>query len=203
MVINGSYLYIIYFFIVVIANGCSPHINNTNIDSSNGRFDTSENADVIVNDNIDINKFNSVLIIASYITNNYFDNIKLTNNLISSLKKRIDFKNFYSFPQLNDYLYKEILSTKESMRGNENKIIMLTEQFHKDHGKFYVIYFEARKPPGFYYEGNLKVYEPVTNKLVFHAYHKSFAWNGLDKPLFNPLLNSLIDWIKSQQQKQP
>lgn len=49
----------------------------------------------------------------------------------------------------------------------------------------------------------LKVSSPVDGEMYFNAYRAEKNWAGLDEPVFYPVFNAFIDWIKISKQTAP
>ena len=63
-------------------------------------------------------------------------------------------------------------------------------------GHFLIIEPSVEWKGGYDYEATLKVTDASTADTVFVAHRKAFNWAGLDKPLFYPMFNALIDWTQ-------
>ncbi len=65
------------------------------------------------------------------------------------------------------------------------------------YGPFLVIAADAEWVGGYHYVSSIKAIDPISGKTVYHATRKAFNWNGLDKPLFYPLFNGFMAWVKA------
>ena len=182
----------IYITAILIAiNGCSTHLQAIAPDKVTHRFETSEKIDrVIVNEKVDFNKYNKLLVIYSS-SNDHF----LNNFLVDSFKNMGLFNKVIPMEEL-------ISSFGYNEPGNEFKIESFVKQLDDRFADydFLLLGYDVRKPPGFFYEGNLKVYNAKSSELLLHIYHRTFAWNGLDKPMHYPLFNGFIDWAEQGKQ---
>lgn len=50
---------------------------------------------------------------------------------------------------------------------------------------------------GYHYEGSLQALDARTGKTVFKTKLQAFNWDGLDEPLFRPLLNAFVLWTRN------
>jgi hypothetical protein len=50
---------------------------------------------------------------------------------------------------------------------------------------------------GYYYTFQIRITNPKNNEVLFHVSHDHYRWGySMDRPLFFPVFNSVIDWIK-------
>ena len=62
-------------------------------------------------------------------------------------------------------------------------------------GNFLVAEMTVEFKGGYRFEAELKVIDLGRGETVFEASSKATNWDGLDEPLFYPLLNALVDWL--------
>jgi hypothetical protein len=49
---------------------------------------------------------------------------------------------------------------------------------------------------GYDYTFHIRITNPKNNEVLFHASHDYFRWwERMDRPLFFPVFNSVIDWV--------
>jgi hypothetical protein len=54
---------------------------------------------------------------------------------------------------------------------------------------------------GYNYSFDITLTDPSNGQIVFEAGHTTLNWDGLDQPLFYPVLNSMKDWIDENKNK--
>ncbi len=52
---------------------------------------------------------------------------------------------------------------------------------------------------GYIYMARIKAYDPKTGKEVLILEHEAFNWAGLDQPLFYPLFNAFLQWVRGEE----
>lgn len=52
---------------------------------------------------------------------------------------------------------------------------------------------------GYDFIANLKAYDSENGKDVLVLENKAFNWAGLDKPLFYPLFNAFLEWVRGDR----
>ena len=84
----------------------------------------------------------------------------------------------------------------ENVSGADSLIAL--HKLQAEIGPFLVIEPYVEWKGGYNYEASLKVVDPDTTETIFSAKKKAFNWGGLDKPLFYPLFNALLDWLNNR-----
>jgi hypothetical protein len=62
-------------------------------------------------------------------------------------------------------------------------------------GPFLIIKPYAEYKGGYNFIASIEAIDAESAEVVFRAEKKAFNWAGLDKPLFYPIFNALLDWI--------
>jgi hypothetical protein len=176
---------LILCFAMVVTSGCTPHLKVTMPDKETNKFNTSEKIDrILVNEKADLKSYKTLLVLSNPA------DMKYINFIVSSFKNMNYFETVLSPVDL-----------KLQLDTNGMKIINgkeFAEQLHNNYGNCLLLFLNLDKPPGFYYEGDLLVYNPQADKVLLHLYRKAFAWDGLDKPMLYPLFNGFVDWAEQK-----
>ena len=77
--------------------------------------------------------------------------------------------------------------------GNISDLVALNN-LEREIGPFLIV--EPRAHAGGRYTGvaSIRAIDPATGEAVFFAENTAVNWDGLDQPLFYPLLNAFVDW---------
>ncbi|MFC4277145.1 hypothetical protein [Achromobacter aloeverae] len=68
----------------------------------------------------------------------------------------------------------------------------------KQIGTFLIVEADARWKGGYNFEGTIQAIDASTGKTVFKSEQQAFNWDGLDVPLFRPMLNAFVLWAKGK-----
>lgn len=74
-------------------------------------------------------------------------------------------------------------------------------QLQKQIGPFLVVEPYVEWKGGYDFTASMKAVDPSTGETLLLIEQKAFNWAGLDKPLFFPLLNGVLDWATGQEIK--
>jgi hypothetical protein len=69
----------------------------------------------------------------------------------------------------------------------------------KEIGAFLVVEPYVEWKGGYDFIANLKAYDSENGKDVLVLENKAFNWAGLDKPLFYPLFNAFLEWVRGDR----
>jgi hypothetical protein len=176
---------LIMCFTMVAINSCTPHLKVTMPDKVTNKFSTSEKIDrVIVDERTDLKSHKTLLVLSDPA------DIKYINFIVSSFKNMNYFETV-----LSSVDFKIQLDTKGTQITNGKEF---PEQLLNNYGNCLILLLNLDKPPGFFYEGHLLVYNPQADRVLLHLYREAFAWDGLDKPMLYPLFNGFVDWAEQK-----
>ncbi|MNQ97644.1 hypothetical protein D3C85_1133000 [compost metagenome] len=68
----------------------------------------------------------------------------------------------------------------------------------KQIGNFLILETDAQWKGGYNFEGTMQAIDASTGKIVFKSSIKAFNWDGLDIPLYRPMLNAFVLWTKGE-----
>lgn len=124
-------------------------------------------------------------------------------------EKNEQFNTFYleTFKNMNEFesvLNKEEMEALVFNKGLASKVSSVSDKIglhnlHKEIGSFLVVEPYAEWKGGYDYIANLKAYDPETGKDVLVIENEAFNWAGLDKPLFYPLFNAFLEWVRGEK----
>jgi len=68
----------------------------------------------------------------------------------------------------------------------------------KQIGNFLILVSDAQWKGGYNFEGTMQGIDASTGKTVFKSSFSAFNWDGLDIPMYRPMLNSFVLWAKGE-----
>jgi hypothetical protein len=80
------------------------------------------------------------------------------------------------------------VSDRVGLNSLENKI-----------GPFLVVEPHAEWEGSYVYSATLTAFDPSSGKNVLELRNRAFNWSGLDRPLFHPLFNAFLDWVRGDE----
>ncbi|ODS23186.1 hypothetical protein AB835_10110 [Candidatus Endobugula sertula] len=184
-----KYLAIIFSAFILTACGSTLKITKP---QENGYYQTKTKVapeSILVSEKVDLAKYKSM----------YFAKVDYEND-----KKYLDF--YKSSIENINYFDKVLTQTDmEQMilsKGLADKVTSVSDNiglYHaqKNLGDFLIGELNTQHKGGYDYEAQLKVIDPSNGKVLFHVQNKARNWDGLDQPLFLPVFNAFIDWLKA------
>ena len=156
---------------------------------STGMFPTNTQADSIrVSENIPVNNYKDVVLLLLGGTMNPDD-----QNFVKESFRNMGFFKEVLFP---DDFQRHIIQKGISDQFDDVRSFMTLNRVQKKIGNFLVVQMDEAFQGGFNYTLSAKVTDPGSGKLVFHVEQNGTNWSGLDAPLYYPVFNSVLDWIK-------
>ena len=169
--------------------GCSTQFK-VPMQNASGSFDAKEVIDEVkVNEKVDIAKYKKLLYVRSF----YYDE-QYANFLVGSFRNMHIFDSVIGARELEVMIIEKGLTEKVTDISN----LIGLNQFQKYYGDYLIVDFVIIKPVGWKHQGNLKVIDPSTGKVILHLYTTGVNWDGLDQPIFYPLFNGFLDWANGK-----
>ena len=190
---------LIVFSIVFIC--CSPTMKVKKINLKNEKLPTLttlEPEEILVEKDIDINEYSQFLFVKAINSEGIFLNKDIYNNYILKTLINIgEFKNFYTQNDLEKFVIQNGLTEKITNISDNIGLFNLS----KNIGKFLICECNFEYLLRFNFRFDFKIINPMNSEILFHIRHNAINWGGLDRPLFNPVFNKYIDWIKTNTKK--
>jgi len=182
---------IILLLIGVITMSCSPTLKVKQLDEKTGQLPTDTKLrpeEILVDNNINLKEYTQFL----YVKNSGVNMEKYDNYIIETLKNIGGFEKVYSQSELEQYVIQNNLTDKVTNISDNIGLLNLQKQV----GNFLICESTPEYLGGYDYSFSFKIINPSNSETVLEIKHKAFNWGGLDRPLFNPVFNYYIDWIK-------
>jgi len=179
------------FSAALLVTGCSTTLKSTNL-SEGGYFSTNAK---IVYDGVKKKeefkeKYKTLLYVKTDEKNKQFNSFYIET-----------FKNMNVFEKVYDKELMENMVFEKKLTGSvfsiSDKIGLHSLQKHI--GPFLVVEPYVEWVKGYEFKAELKAYDPETGKDVLVIENKAFNWAGLDKPLFYPLFNAFLEWVRGEE----
>lgn len=170
---------------------CSPTLKVKQLDEKTGKLptDTKLNPEeILVDKNINLGEYKQFL----YIKNSGVNMEKFDKYIVETLKNIGGFDKFYTQAELEQYVIQNKLTDKVTSISDYIGLLNLQKQV----GNFMVCEVTPEYLGGYDYIFKLKLVNPATSETALEVKHKAFNWGGLDRPLFNPVFNYYIDWVR-------
>jgi hypothetical protein len=131
---------------------------------------------------------------------NACDNHFCLNYVRSMIANVNQFETLFTKTELEQFIIKNGLSNSIT---NISDLVGLNQLSQKI-GKFLVVDASIEYIEQFaLHQFELKVSNPVDGEMYFNTYRAEKNWAGLDEPVFYPVFNAFIDWIKISKQATP
>lgn len=183
--------YLMITISLLVLSGCGTTMKITKPEE-NGYYKTQTKVapeSILVNEKIDLSEYKSI----------FFAKVDLEDN-----EKYQDFykSSIENIGYFNRVLVQSDMEQLILSEGLADKVTSVSDSIGLYHaqkhlGKFLVGELDTEHKGGYNFEAELKVKDPSNGKVLFHVYHKAFNWDGLDQPLFLPIYNAFIDWVKT------
>ncbi len=172
--------------------GCSSTLKSVPLNATTGRYETGslvKAEDVEIKapfDRAKYGKFAYVKTLGQVQTLNGFflESVRNTKLFVTVANK--------------DEVERLVIQNKYDGVGDPDSLIAL-HKLAEAMGPFLVIEPYVEWKGGYDYIASIKVVDPTTTETVFSVKKKAFNWAGLDKPLFYPLFNAMLDWAEGKK----
>lgn len=183
--------YLIAVFSIFLLTACGSTLKITK-PQENGYYQTKTKVpaeSILVSETVNLSKYKPI----------YFAKVDHENDkkYLDFYKSSIENVNYFDKVLVQSDMEQLILSN-----GLADKVTSVSDTIGLYHaqkhlGDFLVGELNTEHKGGYNYEANLKVLDPSNGKILFHVHHKAVNWDGLDQPLFLPMFNAFIDWVKA------
>lgn len=170
-------------------SACSSTLTATNLNDQ-GRFDANTQVDP---EDVQITKpfkseWGKMVVVADFTESNGMNDFNY--QMIQNLGK---FETVYDKDKLEQY----VLSNRIDGVTDTTSILSLNKLAERE-GPFLLIRPYAEHRGGYDFSGALEAVDVQTGDAVFRVDKGAFNWAGLDKPLFYPIYNALMDWVEGK-----
>ena len=172
---------------------CSSTLKTAELDPETGRFDTAsevEPEEILVDEALAVQEYKRLLVARSEISDPRWQTF-----FRDSLENMGYFERVLDEDQLEQFV---VTNGYANQVENISDLVGL-HNLAGAYGKFLICEIEARRLYGYHFESELRVFDPVSGKLVFHVKRAAFNWSGLDDPLFYPVMNAFHDWLRRNE----
>ena len=184
-----------FFLVVIFFYACSTTLKIKPLDEKTGKLPTDAklaNNEIIVDKSIGLDSFSHFLFIK-----------KSTLNGISTYEKYIKgtltniggFNKIYDQEELEKYVIQNNLADKVTSVSDNIGLFKL----QKEVGKFLICETTIEHFNRYDFKFDLKIVNPENAEVLLEINHYAYNWAGLNKPLFNPVFNYYIDWLKKNK----
>ena len=191
MIQQKNFFIVLPIFLLILA--CSTTFKSSKLGES-GYFDTDTKIhrdDILVNESFSP-EYKKML----YVKTDK-ENVQLNNFFMESFKNMNQFDTVFIKDDLEAFVVEKGLSDK--IPDVSNKIVL--HNLQKEIGTFLVVEPYYERISEYNYIGYLKAINPETGKEVIVLKNKAYNLTGLDKPLFYPLFNAFLDWVRGDDIK--
>jgi hypothetical protein len=183
---------ILVLVVATFLGGCSGTLKTRDIDAKSKKFPTDS---VLADDGVKIAKpFEAKFKPMAYVKLDS-KNTKYNEFLIKTIEKMGAFDRVVLKSDLEAFVLEKKLTDRIS---NISDLVGLN-QLQKQIGPFLVIEPLVEWKGGYNYWGHLKAIDPSTGETVFLVEQNAFNFSGLDDPLFYPLFNALLQWVRGEK----
>ena len=173
---------------------CSPTLKVKQLDAKTGKLPTETILDfdeIYVEKSVDFNEYSKFLFVKKGTTNME----KYESYVLETLKNIGGFEKYYTQNELEKYVIQNNLTDKVTSISDNIGLLNLS----KNVGKFLICESNVEYKGGYDFTFEYRIINPTNADVLFHIKHDAFNWGGLDRPLFNPVFNRYIDWIKANK----
>lgn len=178
----------------VLLFSCSPTLKIKELNPETGKLPTETvlmDEEILVDKSINLKEYSQFL----FIKKSGLNMEKYENYIIGTIKNIGGFENYYNQNELEQIVIQKGLTDKVTSISDNIGLLNLS----KNIGKFLVCESNVEYKGGYDFAFEYKVINPTNAEILYHVKHNAFNWGGLDRPLFNPVFNGYIDWIKKNQ----
>lgn len=175
---------------------CSPTLKVKELDLKSGKLPTEtvlNNSEILVKKEVDLTEYKQFL----FVKKSGLNMEKYENYILGTLKNIGGFDKYYIQTELEQYVIQNGLTDKVTSISDNIGLMNLS----KNVGKFLICESNVQYKGGYDFSFEYKVINPTNAEVLLHIKHSAFNWGGLDRPLFNPVFNEYIDWVKANNKK--
>lgn len=197
MLVKIAEIKLITFIILVniFLSSCSPTLKLIQLDPNSGKLPTKTKlgtTEIVIDKPINLNSFSHFL----FIKKNSLNGISTYEKYIYGTLKNIGgFDTIYNQEEMEQYVIQHNLADKVNSISDNIGLYKL----EKEVGSFLICETSVEHILGYDYRFHFKIINPENAEVVLEINHFATNWSGLDKPLFNPVFNYYIDWLKKNR----
>ena len=173
---------------------CSPTLKVKELNAKTGKLPTETvlvPTEILADKKINLKEYNQFL----FVKKSGLNMEKYETYILETLKNIGGFQQYYTQSELEKLVIQKNLTDKVTSISDNIGLLNLS----KNVGKFLICESNVEYKGGYDFTFHYKVINPENAEILLHVKHNAFNWGGLDRPLFNPVFNKYIDWIKSNQ----
>jgi len=185
---------ILVFGLAILTVSCSPTLKVKELNVKTGKLPTETiitESEILVKKNVNLKEYSQFL----FVKKSGLNMEKYENYILGTLKNVGGFQKYYTQTELEQYVIQKGLTDKVTSISDNIGLLNLS----KNIGKFLICESNVEYKGGYDFSFEYKVIDPTNAEILLHIKHDAFNWGGLDRPLFNPVFNEYIDWIKANQ----
>ena len=176
----------------VVLFSCSPTLKIKELNAKTGKLPTEtviNQEEILVEKSINLKEYSQFL----FVKKSGLNMEKYENYILGTLKTIGGFEKYYTQSELEKYVIQNNLTDKVTSISDNIGLLNLS----KNVGKFLICESNVEYKGGYDFTFEYKVINPTNAEILLHIKHNAFNWGGLDRPLFNPVFNKYIDWVKT------
>lgn len=185
---------------LLVLSSCSDRLLTPALEPSTGKLpvkSTLKPYAVLTEKTINLNEYSQFLVVRpnGNLMKGVSDSDNYSKYLLESLILIGGFENYYDTRGLESYVIEKNLTEEVSDISNNIGLFKLGKHV----GKFLLCEAEITYEGSFVSSLDYKVSNPANNEVLFHLKHFGYGGNGLERTLFNPVLNRFSDWVKANK----
>jgi hypothetical protein len=177
---------------VILFSSCSPTLKVKELNVKTGKLPTEtviNQEEILVEKSINLKEYSKFL----FVKKSGLNMEKYETYILGTLKNIGGFEKYFTQSELEQYVIQNNLTDKVTSISDNIGLLNLS----KNVGKFLICESNVEYKGGYDFTFEYKVINPTNAEILLHIKHNAFNWGGLDRPLFNPVFNKYIDWIKA------
>ena len=185
---------ILVLLVSLVLFSCSPTLKIKQLNPETGKLPTEtliSPEEIIIEKSININEYKQFL----FVKKSGLNMEKYEQYILGTIANIGGFDKYYIQSDLEKYVIQQNLTDKITSISDNIGLLNLS----KNVGKFLICESNVEYKGGYDFTFEYKVINPTNAEVVLHIKHNAFNWGGLDRPLFNPVFNKYIDWLKANK----
>lgn len=179
-------------FSIILFSSCSPTLKVKELNTKTGKLPTEtviNPEEILVEKSINLKEYSQFL----FVKKSGLNMEKYESYILGTIKNIGGFEKYFTQSELEQYVIQNNLTDKVTSISDNIGLLNLS----KNVGKFLICESNVEYKGGYDFTFEYKVINPTNAEILLHIKHNAFNWGGLDRPLFNPVFNKYIDWIKA------
>ncbi len=185
---------ILIFCLSCLLFSCSPTLKVKELNPKTGKLPTEtflRQEEILVQKKINLNEYSQFL----FVKKSGLNMEKYEKYILGTLKTIGGFEKYYTQNEMEQYVIQNNLTDKVTSISDNIGLLNLS----KNVGKFLICENNVEYKGGYDFTFEYKVIDPSNAEILLHIKHNAFNFGGLDRPLFNPVFNKYIDWLKTNK----